>query len=398
MLGPQLRLLQLGDVFLKRLSIHHVGVHVGDEDVHGAVVVVVEHADAHGAEGRARKQLAAAADEALPGDVLPVLVVALHVEHVEVRPAVLVEVEGMGVAAPAGVQQADLLGYVGKAVAAQVAVQNAAFGVLRLQVVVERILVPHVVAARSDAIAGIGPDVGEKQVQAPVPVVVEEDRGRRVPYVVEPRPAGDIPEQTAAVVLEQQVAAAHGGNVEVAVAVVVGVRERRRHADAVGHGQPRTFRPVLEAAIPEVAPELVAAQLGGEVDVGQAVAVDIGHRDAVAVIVVHGLVDPARVLHDHGARRRCRSPAGGPGTRNHGTRSGERPLRAVAHAVPGSTTSRECPVESRAATGRRQRRYPGCTPRRAASARGRHAPARRGPRPPTAPLVRRRRPRPTAAT
>ena len=177
MLRSQLRLLQLGNVVLKRLAVHHVGVHVGDQDVHGTVVVVVEHADAHGAERRARKQLAAAADETLPGDVLVVLVVPLHVEHVEVHPAVPVDVERMGVAAPAGVGQADLLGYVGKAVAAQVAEQDAAFGVLRLQVVVERIHVPHVVAARADAIGGVGPDIGEKQVEAPVPVVVEEHGG-----------------------------------------------------------------------------------------------------------------------------------------------------------------------------------------------------------------------------
>ena len=157
MLRPQLRLLQLGNVFLKRLAIHHVGVHVGHEDVHGTVVVVVEHADAHGAEGRTRKQLAAAADEALPAAVLVVLVVPLHVEHVEVHPAVPVDVERMGVAAPARVGQSGLLGYVGKTVAAQVAEQNAAFGVLRLQVVVERIHVPHVVSARADAIGGVGP-------------------------------------------------------------------------------------------------------------------------------------------------------------------------------------------------------------------------------------------------
>ena len=57
----------------------------------------------------------------------------------------------MGVAAPARVGQADLLGYVGKAVAAPVPEQDAALGGLRLQVVVERILVPDVRATDSSA-------------------------------------------------------------------------------------------------------------------------------------------------------------------------------------------------------------------------------------------------------
>ena len=71
----------------------HVRVHVGDEDVEPAVVVEVEHLDPHRAPRRPREHLAALLDEALAADVLVVLIVALHVQDVEIGPAVVVDVD-----------------------------------------------------------------------------------------------------------------------------------------------------------------------------------------------------------------------------------------------------------------------------------------------------------------
>ena len=51
-------------------------------------------------------------------------------------------------------------------------------------------------------------------------------------------------------------------------------------------------------AAAEVPPQLIAADLADEVDVEQAVAVDVRDRDAVAVVVVRRLVGLAGVVHD----------------------------------------------------------------------------------------------------
>ena len=51
---------------------------------------------------------AALLDEALAADVLVVLVVALHVQHVEVRPAVVVDVDDARVAGPGEVHAAPV--------------------------------------------------------------------------------------------------------------------------------------------------------------------------------------------------------------------------------------------------------------------------------------------------
>ena len=101
-----------------------------------------------------------------------------------------------------------------------------------------------------------------------------------------------------AVVLEQHVAAADGRDVEVGVAVVVDVGKRRGHADLVRHRHAGRGGDVLELAAAGVLPELIAADLVDEVDVGEAVAVDVGDREAVAVIVVRRLVGLSGVVDD----------------------------------------------------------------------------------------------------
>ena len=60
----------------------------------------------------------------------------------------------------------------------------------------------------------------------------------------------------------------------------------------------RFLRDVPELAAAEVLPELVAAELVHEVDVVEAVAVDVRDGDAVSVVVVHRLVDSARIVDD----------------------------------------------------------------------------------------------------
>ena len=55
---------------------------------------------------------------------------------------------------------------------------------------------------------------------------------------------------------------------------------------------------VLELAAAEISPELIAADLADEVDVGAAVTIDIGNRDPVAVVVVRGFVGLAGIVDD----------------------------------------------------------------------------------------------------
>ena len=82
------------------------------------------------------------------------------------------------------------------------------------------------VAVAGDACLGRVPaDVDQQQIEPAVAVVVEEHAPRRVADVVQAGGGGDVAEAALAVVLEQHVAAAHGRDVEIGVAVVVDVGE-----------------------------------------------------------------------------------------------------------------------------------------------------------------------------
>ncbi len=282
----------------------HVRVHVGDEDVEAPVAVHVEYLDAHRAPRRAREHLAALAHEPLALLVLVVLVVALHVEHVQIEPAVFVDVDGRGIARPRQIDDAHGVCHVGEAVLAVVAIQDAALGAIGAQVAFERVDEAEVIRVLAGLeVRGVLADVGDEQVEQAVAVVVEEHGARRVAHVVDARGLRDVAESTTAEVLEERVAATYRCHEEIGIAVVVDVGERRRDTDLVGERHTGCGRDVLEPAAAEVAPELAAADLIDEVDVESSVTIHVGNRHAGAVVVVHGLVRAPGVLDEAVAER-----------------------------------------------------------------------------------------------
>src|SRR5205823_5302022 len=81
---------------------------------------------------------------------------------------------------------------------------------------------------------------------------------------------------------------------EVGIAVVVDVGECATHGDLIRHGQPGSGGDVHEPTTAEVLPELVGAELREEIEIGEAVAIDVGRAQAAAVVVVSQLVRLAR--------------------------------------------------------------------------------------------------------
>jgi len=94
---------------LDGLAFGHIGVHVGDVNVHQAVLIEVEELHAHCAPGGLREIGRRLVDEAFVALVFVVMIVPLHVHHVEVGESVLVQIGKCGVAAPTAVAQIHLL-------------------------------------------------------------------------------------------------------------------------------------------------------------------------------------------------------------------------------------------------------------------------------------------------
>ena len=121
-----------------------------------------------------------------PPIVLVVVVVALHVENVEIGEAIAVDVRERRVTAPAAVDEPHLLRDVPEPTVAEVAVQDAGLGALGEEMAAEGVFVADVVAAPTALLRGVAADVGQEEVERTVPVVVEEDAPEECPTYVDP--------------------------------------------------------------------------------------------------------------------------------------------------------------------------------------------------------------------
>src|SRR5215469_6215065 len=96
----------------------------------------------------------------------------------------------------------------------------------------------------------------------------------------------NIGEVSMAIVFEQSISTANCSYKQILIAIVVNIGKCRGHTDSAGQPDSSFLRDVLELAVPQVLPKLVPAHLIDEVDVVQAVAVDIGHRHPTSMVIV----------------------------------------------------------------------------------------------------------------
>ena len=136
---------------------------------------LVEGLDAHRPPRRPGKHRAASFLEVFAADVLVGTVVALHVQHVEIGPAVTVHIDRARIAAPAHVNEAALFCDVDEAVAVFVLVQDAALVARFGDGGVPRTHRQAPQAARPDCQA-VPADIANKEIEQAVAVEVEEHR------------------------------------------------------------------------------------------------------------------------------------------------------------------------------------------------------------------------------
>src|SRR5580700_9508558 len=160
--------------------IAHVRVHVNDEEIHKAVVVVVEKFDSHGAPRSYWEILVRFLNKLLATLVFIVVAVSLHVEEEDVGPAVAIKVAEGGVTAPAVWAQPYFRSHVPEPVVAQIPVKDGIFVAVRMQVPFEGVGYPDVLSVRSLLVGGILADIADQKVEQAVVVIVKKKCSRRV--------------------------------------------------------------------------------------------------------------------------------------------------------------------------------------------------------------------------
>ena len=118
---------------------------------------------------------AAFAHEFFARDIFVVLVVALHREDVEIRPAVAIEVDRARIAGPTVVDESHRFRDFLEFAVAEIVIEQAALVVLVFEVVEEGYFEAAVITVRGDLVRRVGADIADKQIQQSVTVVVEKN-------------------------------------------------------------------------------------------------------------------------------------------------------------------------------------------------------------------------------
>ena len=298
----------------------HVHMHAGHQQVGQAVVVVIERLDPHPAPRDPRKVLARLPLETPPPLVLVIHVAPLHVQHIQVNPAIVIRVQGRRVTTPRFVGNPQLRRNFPKAILPLVVIQQTGLRPLRVQVPHKGVFVPHVIrvalaprgcfgpATAAHLLGGEPPHIRDEQIEPPVAVIVEKLGRRRMPDISQPRLLGRVLEIPLPVVQKQQVPPAGAGHKQVGIAVVVGVGERSRNHHSIVNPHPRPLGDLLKPPLPHIPPQLTAPRLPQQEQIGPPIRVDVGGDQPRAMVVVIHLPVPGRIPHHPIPKRNPRFP------------------------------------------------------------------------------------------
>ena len=265
-----------------------LGQHVERDDVRASIVVEVRGIDAHGKSARVSRRLRYRLGKSPVAVVDIEVVVPLEIVcDVNVRASIVVEIAGDDTESVAvdSVVQAGRIGDVGEVIA-----------IVPEQAIARARVLRAALRLRLDRALGVRRVIEQVHVEITVPVVIEEQRLRRIADVLQSVLLGAIGEGPIAVIDVEHVVPVHREvvdtrDVDVDLPISVDVRHRDARLPAIRISDARFVGDVLELIVPLIAIELVGAEVRREIEIGQAIPVDVAHRDSAAVVVVEVVED-----------------------------------------------------------------------------------------------------------
>ena len=292
--APQIRQIPAHAFSLFRASRQHVHLH----DVGPAVVVEIRDVDPHSGDAGVFQRDGRFVGERAVAVVDVEHVIGCHiVRDVDVRPTVAIDISDDHTQSVSDLaQDPGFARDIREAALAIVAVK----GVPAL-----RALAPHAEWVQVRLAAGkvFGRVVQQEQVEQPVPVVVEKDGVRRVRSIGDAVARGRLRERTLPIINEEIIgtvgalearAGTGYGHVDVEVTVVIDIHHGSARAPTGGLHS-RALGDVLELHVAFVQVQTARHHVAAEEQVGEAVIVDVAHRDARAVVDVDVFLDVERI-------------------------------------------------------------------------------------------------------
>src|SRR5580658_4425014 len=229
-------------------------MHVSDEQVHAAIVVVVEKLNPHCSPRSAREILGRLVHENLPCFVLVIRITPLHVKKINAGPARAIQIAEARIAAPAVRMQSHFRCDVLKMVVSKILVQDGMLETLGMEMAKKAVFKGNILAIGALSIVGVHADIADEKIEESIVIVIEEERSRGMGHQAEAGFFGNIMEVAVAIVLEEDVAAANRGDKQILAAIVINIGKRRAHADASRQTDAGLLCDVLELAAAEIFP------------------------------------------------------------------------------------------------------------------------------------------------
>src|ERR1017187_4659323 len=109
---------------------------------------------------------------------------------------------------------------------------------------------------------------------------------------------GDVRKLAVSKVVEEVVSMPYRRYKQIWLSIIIDIGKRCRCTDLSAQAHPSLFGDVFKLAAAYISPKFIAAKLIDEINIVEAVAVDIRYSDTVAVIIMISLVFLPGVVHD----------------------------------------------------------------------------------------------------
>ena len=111
-----------------------------------------------------------------------------------------------------------------------------------------------------------------------------------MPGVAEPCLLRDVSKLAISKVVEEVISVSYGGHEQIRLSIIIDIGKGGRCTDLPAQAHSRLLGNILKPAATQIPPKLITTKLVHEINVVESVAVDVGHSDAIAVVIMIGLV------------------------------------------------------------------------------------------------------------
>src|SRR5882724_3857211 len=150
-------------------------MHVRDKEIHAAVIIEVEKLQPHASPRCLGKIVLRFLDKLLTAHVLKVVPRTLHIQEVDARPTIALQVSKASVATPATRIESHFGGDILELIVAQILVENRVLKAFGMEVARKRVFQADISSFWPFFVGRINADIADEQIDQTIVIVIKEE-------------------------------------------------------------------------------------------------------------------------------------------------------------------------------------------------------------------------------